>query len=77
MLYSYCMYVVVYCMLYVVYICIICCTYSGMEERPCRMPELKLINQIKYYCLSIVAIVYCSLEKCMHVCDVASYYICS
>ena len=37
----------VYCMLYVAYICIIRCTYSGMEERPCRIPELKLINQIK------------------------------
>ena len=49
-------------------------TYSGMEEQPYQMPELKLINQIKSYCLSIVALVYCSLEKCMHVCDAASYY---
>ena len=29
--------------------CIVCCNfvYSGMEERLCRMPEFKYINQIK------------------------------
>ena len=29
--------------------CIVCCNfvYSGMEERLCRMPEFKPINQIK------------------------------
>ena len=35
----------------IVYLCIVVCTcivyfsYSGMEERLCRMPEFKLINQ--------------------------------
>ena len=42
-----------YCMLYVISFvactCIVCCNfvYSGMEERLCRMPEFKYINQIK------------------------------
>ena len=37
----------------IVYLCIVVCScivyfsYSGMEERLCQMPELKLINQIK------------------------------
>ena len=35
----------------IVYLCIVVCScivyfsYSGMEERLCRMPEFKLINQ--------------------------------
>ena len=54
LLYPYCMYVF---MLYVVCNCIVCCTYPGMEEWPCRMLELKLINQIsEIYVVSYIPI---------------------
>ena len=38
--------------------CIVCCNfvYSGMEERLCRMPEFKQINQIKWFDILVLVL---------------------